>query len=75
MVSFSLAEQADVSLVVYNTLGQPARTLVQSRMNAGFHTIRWNGRNDAGRAASSGIYFVRRVAVDYSSVTRMTLVR
>jgi hypothetical protein len=74
-VSFSLAEQADVTLTVYNTLGQPVRTVVHQRMSAGFHAIRWNGRDNAGRAVSSGVYLVRMTAGTYTNVMRVTMVR
>jgi len=56
-VEFSLAEQAFIELTIYNMLGQRVRTLVNSYKTAGRHKISWDGRDNAGNAISSGVYF------------------
>ncbi|MBZ0269823.1 hypothetical protein K8I85_16860 [bacterium] len=43
--------------------------LVSSTRNAGSHTLRWDGRNDAGTSVATGIYFVR-LRAEGSEVTR-----
>ncbi len=57
-IKYDLAESADVTLQIYNVLGQVVRTLVASEaQNAGRYQIRWNGMDDRGVSVSSGIYF------------------
>ena len=57
-IKYDLAESADVTLQIYNVLGQVVRTLVGSEaQNAGRYQIRWNGMDDRGVSVSSGIYF------------------
>ena len=59
-IKYDLAESADVTLQIYNVLGQVVRTLVASEMqNAGRYQIRWNGMDDRGVLVSSGVYFYR----------------
>ncbi len=58
-ISFSLPEQTDVSLDVYNVLGKKVRVLINESFAAGNHTVVWDGRNDAGAEVASGIYFYR----------------
>ena len=59
-IKYDLAESADVTLQIYNVLGQVVRTLVASEaQNAGRYQIRWNGMDDRGVPVSSGIYFYR----------------
>jgi flagellar hook assembly protein FlgD len=56
-----LKEDAKVSLVIYNILGQKVKTLVNERQTAGYKSVLWDGRNDYGQPVSSGIYIYRIV--------------
>jgi len=58
-VTFTLARPGRVSLGVFDVLGRQVRTLAAGEMAAGQHRIRWDGAGDDGRAAGSGVYFVR----------------
>jgi Zn-dependent metalloprotease len=60
-IKFELPEAASVTLTVYNVMGQKVATLVQDRMEAGFH----NQTFDAGGLAS-GVYIVRLTAIGSS---------
>ena len=82
LVRYELPEHAHVQLVVYNALGQPVRTLVNASRAAGWHAVTWDGIDDAGRAAASGVYIARLVVVDIADanhreirVMRMLMVR
>ena len=47
-------------MVIYDILGQAVRRLVvDQRQAAGFYRLAWDGRNGAGRAVGSGVYFYR----------------
>ena len=59
-IKYELAESADVTLLIYNVLGQVVRTLVLSDSQPpGRYQIRWNGMDDRGVSVSSGVYFYR----------------
>ena len=49
----------DVSLTVFNISGMKVRTLVRDALDAGPQEATWNGRDDAGRRVTPGIYVVR----------------
>ncbi len=74
-ISFSLAESKNMSLVVYDTLGRTVRTLANGPLPAGKHTIRWDGRDNSGRAVSSGVYICRMRAGAFEKSIKMTYVR
>jgi Tol biopolymer transport system component len=59
VIRFSLSEGADVELAVYNLAGQQVMTLVQGAREAGAYVVRWDGRDDGGRALASGMYLYR----------------
>ncbi len=68
-VSYELPQPGRVTLRVYGVSGRLVRTLVDAESReAGSHTVTWNGRDDAGRDAASGIYFCR-LEVDGSVLT------
>ena len=58
-IPFSLREEADVRIDVWDLGGRRVRELVRSRLPAGDHRADWDGRDDAGRKLSIGTYFYR----------------
>ncbi len=74
-IRFQLAENSDVKLIVYDVLGRKIRTLVSDRMDAGHHIINWNGLDDSGIDAASGMYIYRIKAGDFIDHRKMLLVR
>lgn len=76
-INYDLAESADVTLQIYNVLGQVVRTLVASEaQNAGRYQIRWNGMDERGVPVSSGIYFYQ-ISADgkFSDVRKLMLLK
>lgn len=58
-LTFFVGRASDVSLNIFNLLGERIKTLVDSRQAAGEVQIKWNGTNSAGHPVSSGIYLYR----------------
>ena len=48
--------EGEVSVTIYNLLGQRVRTLVREQRPAGQHVVRWNGDDDTARPVASGVY-------------------
>ncbi len=74
-IDFALPAASDVSLVVYNMLGQEVKTLVNGHRDAGVHSVTWDGTNDAGEQAASGIYLYRLVSGDKVDTKKMVLMK
>jgi len=74
-IKFSLPHNASVQLKLYDVSGRLVRSLVNETMLAGEHSVRWAGRDDAGKSVASGTYFMRLVADGETSVKSMVLVR
>ncbi|MFC1729552.1 FlgD immunoglobulin-like domain containing protein [candidate division KSB1 bacterium] len=75
IIEFELPMASDVTVKVYNVLGQLVKTLAAQQMPAGDHTITWNGTNDSGLQVSSGVYIYRLQAGEFISVKKMALIR
>jgi hypothetical protein len=58
-IDFALPQPGRAALAVYNVAGQKVRTLIDRTMVAGYHSVRWDGRDDAGAKAGNGVYLYR----------------
>ena len=58
-ISYYLPAAGAVLLEVYDVTGKRVAALVRGRRKKGLHTVHWQGMDDAGRSAASGIYFYR----------------
>ncbi|MEN3038369.1 MAG: FlgD immunoglobulin-like domain containing protein [Candidatus Kryptonium sp.] len=74
-ISFDLPEDAFVTLKIYNIIGQEIRTLVNEFKNAGRYTVVWDGKDNSGKVAPSGIYFYRIAAGNFSKTLKMVLTK
>jgi hypothetical protein len=69
-IKFALPEQSDVTIEVFNILGQKTATVADGLFPAGYHSVNWN----AGKVAS-GVYYYRLTAGDKVMVKRMMLLK
>ncbi len=74
-IKYNVASGSNVSLRIYNVVGQVVRTLVAEQQNAGRYTVRWNGADDRGVSVSSGIYFYQISAGNFSDVKKLMLLK
>lgn len=74
-IRYSLPQQSNVNLSIYNILGQRVATLVHEVKDAGTHSVVWHGKSDAGFSVASGIYFYHITAGSFSAVKKMMLVK
>jgi len=69
-ISYNLAEAGNVSLNVYDITGRLVVTLVDGQMDAGSHVVAWDASS-----VSSGVYFYKLTAGDYSATKSMNLLK
>ena len=76
-IAFDVERTVPVHLVVYDVLGRRVRTLYGGEtLTAGHYRTSWNGRDDEGRQAASGVYLYQLIAgADFTAVGRMALIR
>ncbi len=79
-IPYRLAEDAFVTLTIYDLSGRVVRTLnVGHRIAALYENrskaIYWDGRNDVGEQVASGLYFYTLTAGDYSATRRMVILK
>jgi hypothetical protein len=74
-IRYSLAKKSDVSLEIYNTLGQRIRTLFSGERTTGEYEVVWDGTNDNGGHVASGVYFYRLRTAEFNSVRKLVMIR
>ncbi|RMF57591.1 MAG: T9SS C-terminal target domain-containing protein [Calditrichaeota bacterium] len=62
-------------LTVFNTLGQKVITLVDAPQSAGNYEVQWDGRDEAGNLAPSGVYFYQLRYGELQATQKMILLR
>jgi len=74
-ISLDLPKDGEVSLKIYNLVGQIVRTLVNQKMNQGHYIFFWDGTDQNGREVASGIYFVQLVSKNLVTTRKMVLLK
>ncbi|MCL4708618.1 T9SS type A sorting domain-containing protein [bacterium] len=75
-ITYQLPLNSEVKLAVYNIAGQLVRKLVDGeRQSAGAHTITWDGKDESGKLAASGVYVYRLETVSRVDSQKMILLR
>jgi 5'-nucleotidase/UDP-sugar diphosphatase len=74
-IDFTLGASSRTRLDIYNVLGQHVRTLVDGNLDAGRHIVTWDGTNQQGLKAGSGIYFYRITTTDQSATGKMLMLK
>ena len=76
VMRFRISEAARVRLDICDPQGRTVRSITQGYLQAGEHRFLWDGRDEEGRKAASGMYLCRLdVQGKGSAVRRMALVR
>ena len=79
-IPYRLAEDAFVTLTIYDTAGWVVRTLTVGHRIAAVYESRskaiyWDGRNGLGEQVASGVYFYHLSAGDYAATRRMVILK
>ena len=72
-IEYALPADARVRLEVFNVLGQRMRVLVDEVQSAGFQKAVWEGKDEFGNEAASGVYFIQLTVGSEKLVGKMTL--
>jgi flagellar hook assembly protein FlgD len=74
-IEYSVPSRANVTIEIFNILGQKMRTLVNESKPAGSYRIEWNGNDGTGRPVSTGVYLYRFSAGDVVLTKKMLLLK
>ena len=75
VIRYAIPVNSNVTLVIYNLMGQEIIRWEEQDVAPGFYESRWHGVNQAGNAVASGIYLYRLVAGDFVRTKKMLLLK
>jgi hypothetical protein len=74
-VSYSLKSAGNTTVRIYSLEGRLVRTLHDGYATAGTHEVRWNGMDNAGRAVTTGVYFLSVKSLGTQAVSKLHLLK
>ena len=72
-IHYAVASPGAVQIDIYNSLGQKVRHLVDANHSVGQYSVRWDGKDSAGRTVSAGTYIYAMRAGDFLQSRKMVL--
>ena len=74
-IPFSLERGTDISITIYNILGERVRTVFNGYALAGTNSARWDGKADDGATVASGLYVISLRTRDQNSSRRVLMIK
>ncbi|QQS37911.1 MAG: T9SS type A sorting domain-containing protein [Ignavibacteriales bacterium] len=74
-IRYAIPEPGFVTVKIYRVDGELVKTLSENYKSAGRYEITWDGTNNFSQKVSSGVYFYRLQANDFSQVKKMILLK
>jgi hypothetical protein len=74
-IDYALPKESQVSLRVYNVMGQLVRALREGKEKPGFYKAEWDGKDQQGHRVSSGVYLYRMEAGEFRKTRKLVVVR
>ena len=74
-IIYELPKTAHVKIEIFNVIGQRVVMLIDHDEPAGVHTVEWNGFDQSGDGAASGVYLYRLTVDDFTSEKKMVLTK
>ncbi len=74
-IPFPGKQKVNVELRIYNLQGELIRTLINEKKEPGIYQIQWNGLDESGSKAATGIYLYQFRAGEFDATKRMILLK
>ena len=74
-ISYTVPVAAPTTLVIYNSLGQVVKTLVNDPGHVGVQSVRWDGKDEAGNEVAAGNYIYKLTCGEYTTTRKLTLTK
>ncbi len=74
-ISYSLPAKAEVTIAIFNVLGQKVKAFEQGKQSAGLHRVTWDATDTKGNPVASGMYFYKVTAGDLTASKKMVFLK
>ncbi len=74
-IQFDVASETNITISIYNIVGQKVATLMDGNLNEGSYNVSWNGTSDSGEILPTGMYFYEMKSTEFHSVKKLIFVK
>lgn len=74
-ISFEISHTSGVRLAIYDASGKLIKTLIDDKVDPGYHSVIWDGRDEMGKDMASGVYLYRLTSNNFNQTKQMLLVK
>ena len=79
-IPYQLAENAEITIRIYNPSGEVVRTLLSGHQVSGYYITRdraghWDGRNDVGETVASGVYIYELATPSFKQTRKLVILK
>ena len=74
-INYDLPQEGTVRLIIYDVMGREVTRLVNGFTPAGYHSVRWNAKNQMGESVSAGVYFYHLQSGNFIKTQKMVLLK
>ena len=74
-IGFGVPNASEVTVTIYNLLGQEVRKLYSGYMEPGYKFVQWDGKDSFGSPGPSGMYVVLMQAQDFIDTKKIILMK
>ncbi|MBT3591130.1 MAG: T9SS type A sorting domain-containing protein, partial [Candidatus Marinimicrobia bacterium] len=74
-INISLPNQTELVVSVYDMSGRLVNRMINDNMDAGIHTVQWDGRNQSGYFVPTGVYFMQVISGENQHMQKMALIK
>jgi len=74
-IALTMARSGPVAAGVFDARGRLVRTLESGTLEAGPHTLRWDGSSESGQQAAAGVYWIQVAAQGIKKSVKLVVIR
>ena len=74
-IDYNLPDDNYVNIIIYDVKGKRVKCLINKIQTLGFHSLRWDARNDIGEKVSAGVYIYKIQTGKYTATKKMVLLK
>ncbi len=75
VIHYACPYTCKVSVKIFDLVGRLVKTLLNEKIDPGYYSVYWNGKDESGKKVASGIYSLKFKAGDYKETRKLLLVR
>lgn len=74
-IQFNLPIASEVNITIYDVTGKKVKALMNQKLEAGSHKVKWNGTNIYGQSVTSGVYLYKFNTSKFKEIKKMLLLK